>query len=298
MAKIVTVVIPTYKNRGGLIRAVKSVLVQDYNNVEVIVVDDNPPESKERTETEMQMVEFADDSRVVYIKHPHNRNGAAARNTGIKASKGEYITFLDDDDKYLPGKIYEESMFLDNHPEYDAVYCYALRNGKQHKQLAIEGDASRQVLLLETFMQTSLLMFRRDAILSIKGFDEGFRRHQDYDVMLRFFHGGHKIGCLQKSLVEIGTNEGENIPSGEKLEEIKGFFFEKFMPYIEEIDAKEHGFKNKVLAKHYAGVFLNHVKHKEIKMAVKAFCKYSVKSPVVFFKVIKDSALLHLKGEA
>ena len=298
MAKIVTVVIPTYKNRGGLIRAVKSVLVQDYNNVEVIVVDDNPPESKERTETEMQMVEFADDSRVVYIKHPHNRNGAAARNTGIKASKGEYIAFLDDDDLFLRGKLDKQVVYLNNHPEYDGVYCMAQRKNKPYGNDKSEGDCTREMLMLQTCIYTPCQMFRREAIEQINGYDEKFRRHQDFDLLLRFFHAGFKIGCLPEILTEIGTNEGENIPSGKKMEEMKAYFFEKFMPYIEEIDAKEHGFKNKVLAKHYAGVFLNHVKHKEIKMAVKTFCKYSVKSPVVFFKVIKDSALLHLKGEA
>ena len=297
--KSVSVIIPTYKNRGGVVRSIQSVLEQDYLGLkEIIVVDDNAPESEYRKDTEKLMCQFSNTPKVIYIKHPENRNGAAARNTGIKASRGEYIAFLDDDDKYLPGKLKKQVAYLNDHPEYDAVYCQALRKGKEHKRSFYQGDATKQMLLLETFMQTSLLMFRREALLSIQGFDEGFRRHQDYDVMLRFFHKGYKIGCLPEPLVEIGINDGENIPSGKKLEEMKSFFFDKFMPYIDEINKEEKGFKNKVLAKHYAGVFLNHVKHKEIKMAIKTFCRYAVCSPAIFFKVIIDSAIIHLKGEA
>ncbi len=295
---IVSVVIPTYKNRGALKDAILSVLKQDYNNIEIIVVDDNDPSSVERKSTEIVMSEFADDKRVTYIKHQKNKNGAAARNTGIKASKGKYISFLDDDDLFLPNKLKKQLNFLDMHPEFAGVYCHALRNGKQHLERNDEGDATKQMLLLETFMQTSLLMFRRESIISINGFDEDFRRHQDYDLMLRFFHAGFKIGCIPEPLVELGINEGENIPSGKKLEETKQLFFDKFMPYIEEIDAKEHGFKNKVLAKHYAGVFLNHLKHHNLSMANRTFWRYFWKSPTTFTSVLANSLFVHLKGEA
>ena len=295
---MVSVIIPTYKNRGGLRKSVISALSQDYMDLEIIVVDDNSPESKERQMTEKVMEEFETEQKVIYIRHSENRNGAAARNTGIKASKGKYIAFLDDDDLFLQGKLDKQVLYLNNHPEYDGVYCMAQRKNKPYGTDKSEGDCTREMLMLQTCIYTPCQMFRREAIEHLKGYDEAFRRHQDYDLLLRFFHAGYKIGCLPEILTEIGTNEGENIPSGKKMEEMKVYFFEKFMPYIEEIDAKEHGFKNKVLAKHYAGIFLNHVKHKEIKMALKTFCKYSVKSPVVFFKVIIDSATLHLKGEA
>ena len=155
-----------------------------------------------------------------------------------------------------------------------------------------------EMLMLQTCIYTPCQMFRRGAIEKIGGYDETFRRHQDYDLLLRYFHAGFKIGCLPEVLTEIGANEGENIPSGKKMEEMKKYFFEKFKPYIDEIESKEKGFKNKVLAKHYASVFLNHVKHREAKRAGKTFCKYVVKSPCEFFKVIIESATIHLKGEA
>ena len=56
--------------------------------------------------------------------HDVNKNGAAARNTGIRYSKGQFIAFLDDDDSWLPTKIERQLEFLSLHTEFDAVYTY------------------------------------------------------------------------------------------------------------------------------------------------------------------------------
>lgn len=293
---MISVIIPTYKNRGGLSKSIDSVLSQSCeDDIEIIVVDDNAPDSQERLMTENLMEVYANEKRVVYIKHPQNKNGAAARNTGIQASKGEFIAFLDDDDFFLPEKLSKQVAFLRGHHEYDGVYCMAKKNGKPYGTDTSEGDCTREMLMLQTCIYTPCQMFRREAIMNINGYDETFRRHQDFDLMLRFFHAGHWIGCLNEILTEIGTNEGENIPSGEKIEEMKKYFFEKFMPYIEEINYKEPGFKNRVLAKHYAGVFLNHVKHSNYYRAIKIFNTYFFKSPRTFLKVLTNSLRLHLK---
>lgn len=293
---LVSVIIPTYKNRGGLHDAITSALHQNYANLEVIVVDDNPPESVARKDTETLMRQFEDDERVIYLRHLENKNGAAARNTGIKGSKGDFIAFLDDDDKFLQGKLAKQVNYLVEHPEYDAVYCMAKRNGRPYGTDNSEGDCTREMLMLKTCIYTPCQMFRRESLITINGYDESFRRHQDYDLMLRFFHQGYKIGCLPEILTEIGANEGENIPSGKKMEEMKNYFFEKFMPYIDEIDSREKGFKNHVFAKHYAGVFLNHVKHRNFGMALMAFDRYFFKAPATFFGVLMNSVLLHMKG--
>lgn len=293
---MISIIIPTYKNRGGLLKSIDSVLKQKCDTaIEIIVVDDNNPETPERKTTEALMRQYEAISQVVYIRHPYNKNGAAARNTGIRSSQGEYIAFLDDDDLFLPGKLQKQREYLDMHPEYDAVYCLAERSGRPYGTDKSEGDCTREMLMLQTCIYTPCQMFRRTAINRINGYDESFRRHQDYDLLLRFFHAGYKIGCLPEILTEVGTNEGENIPSGQKLEDMKHYFFEKFMPYIEEIDKNERGFKNKVLAKHYAGVFLNHVKHHHHGMAIRVLNEYFFKAPSVFSKVLYNSMIIHMK---
>ena len=294
--KTVTVIIPTYKNRGGLTRSVDSVLAQDYEGlIEVIVVDDNNPNSDDRKNTQTLMQKYSDNPKVVYICHEKNKNGAAARNTGIKASKGDYIAFLDDDDLFLNGKLTKQVYYLDAHLEFDAVYCLARRGKYGCSQKVLEGNCTRDILMLESNFYTPSLMFRRDALEKNNGFDESFRRHQDYELLLRFFDEGYKIGCVPEVLIEIGLNMGENSPSGQRLEDLKAYFFSKFERYILAEEDKTVGFANKVYAKHYACVFLSHIKHKYYGKALRVLCKYMPKSPSIFLKVIKSSLLLHLK---
>lgn len=294
--ELVSIIIPTYKNRGGLSKSIDSVLQQDYENIEILVVDDNEPDSEWRNKTERLMSDYLANSKVKYIKHPENKNGAAARNTGIRYSKGQYIAFLDDDDWFLPEKLTKQISFLQNNLDVDSVYCLAQRKGKRYGHSEYEGDVSKELLLLKTNMFTPCLMFRRKAILSIEGFDETFRRHQDYDLLLRFFNAGYKIGCLKEQLTEIGVNMGENEPYGLKLRELKEYFFEKFSPYIESIDKQDRGFKNKVYAIHYAGAFLTQIKHHYFREAISYFIKYGLKDPIDFFSVINTHFWIHFKN--
>ena len=96
---LVSVIIPTYKRPDYLDRAIDSVLNQTYNNIEIIVVDDNNPNTEGRERTEKIMRRYENNPHVIYIKHEYNKNGSAARNTGFKASHGVYLAFLDDDDQ-------------------------------------------------------------------------------------------------------------------------------------------------------------------------------------------------------
>ena len=115
----VSVIIPTYGGSDSLIRAVESVLAQSYCSFDVIVVDDNNPNTRARKQTELMMQRYTQDSRVIYIKHEHNKNGAAARNTGAKFSESKYLCLLDDDDIFLTNRLLYQVEFLENNPEYE-----------------------------------------------------------------------------------------------------------------------------------------------------------------------------------
>lgn len=287
MPGLVSVIMPTYKDRGGLQRAVKSVLSQTYENIELFVVDDNSPESEWRTHTEKVMLEFSDNPKVHYIKHEINKNGAAARNTGINASQGEYIAFLDDDDWFLPEKIEKQVAYLEEHSEYAGVYNFALREDKQIPTHPYEGDNSKPLLMLQTNMFTPSLCFRAEAVRAIHGFDESFRRHQDYEFLLRFFAAGYRIGCLQEYLTGLCTNQGENIPTLEKQLEIKEYFFEKFHDVIDTIERVDKGFTKRLYATHYGNVAWYAIKQKRYGIFISLLNKYFRKSPVLFSKPIR-----------
>lgn len=290
---LITVVIPTYGARGALARAVDSALAQQGVDLDVVVVDDNNPDTPARKATQAIMDAYAADSRVRYICHQHNRNGAAARNTGIHAAKGEYVAFLDDDDMFLPGKLRAQLDYLNANPQFDAVYCLACRDGKALPATPYEGNASEHILMMEASMYTPTLMMRRQALLHSGAFDESFRRHQDYQMLLSFFRHGHRIGCLQQVYTELGGNEGENYVTGEALNKLKKNFLGLFATVIDRIDKEQPGFRNRVYARHYAAVFLQHVKGRHWGMALGTL-KYFFKSPSTFTKVLTASVRAHL----
>ncbi|MCI0616687.1 glycosyltransferase, partial [bacterium] len=92
---IFSVVIPTYNRGHVLTRAIQSVLNQTFSDFELIIVDDGS------TDKSLELVEQINDPRIFYIRQ-ENQGVSAARNAGVKVSKGKYITFLDSDDEALP----------------------------------------------------------------------------------------------------------------------------------------------------------------------------------------------------
>lgn len=85
-----TIIVPTYNRPGMLAEALDSVQRQTFEDFECVVVEDGPP---------APVGKVPDDSRFRLIRHDRNRGLSAARNTGLESSRGDYVTFLDDDDR-------------------------------------------------------------------------------------------------------------------------------------------------------------------------------------------------------
>lgn len=93
---LISIVMPTCRRPALLRRAIRSVVTQTFERFELIVVDDGCDEET------VEIVKSFQDERIVLVRHERNRGAAAAYNTGIRASRGEWVSFLDDDDEYLP----------------------------------------------------------------------------------------------------------------------------------------------------------------------------------------------------
>lgn len=288
--KKVSVIIPTYGGSISLHDSVESVLRQTYPDIEIIVVDDNNPDTEARRSTESVMNSFVNETRVKYVKHDHNRNGAAARNTGFKNSCGDYICLLDDDDIFLPEKIEKQVIFLESHPEFDACYCWRVQEGKEI-QATFTGDLSQQLLEQSFTPTTCALMLRRSCYLALNGFDESYRRHQDYEFLLRFFKK-YRIGVVKEVLLEIRGNEIHNQLRGEKLYEMKAHFFSQFDKDIDRIDKSNPGFKKRVYASHFSSACKAFIRYGDYGLAIKAYRNYGVKGGLLFwryfFKIINS----------
>ena len=114
----VSIIIPTYNRANFLGEAVASALGQDYGQIEVIVIDDGS------TDDTKKVLETFKDQRLV-CAHQENAGRSRARNRAIAMARGQYITFLDSDDYYLPSKVGTQVAFLDANPQFGMAYMSA-----------------------------------------------------------------------------------------------------------------------------------------------------------------------------
>lgn len=283
-APLVSVIIPTYKSRGGLQKSIESVLAQTYHNLEIIIIDDNNPNTEERIHTEKQMRKYTSNPKIIYLQHEVNKNGSAARNTGIYHSTGDYIAFLDDDDEWMPTKITKQINYILNN-NVDGVYTRFVSNNKIPYITPYQGNAIIPLLMGRTRMYTSTLLLSRKSVMAINGFDESFRRHQDYEFLIRFFNHGYKIGYIDDALVKYGALGG-NMLIGKDLELLKDKFLYTFNSIIEKIDSNNPGKGLEIVVSNYAIVFYSNLSFKQYKDAYNILIKYFRMSPICFINQI------------
>lgn len=249
---LVSVVIPTYGRSHLLERAIDSVLDQTYDNIEIIVVDDNDSNSEHRVDTKNVLQKYLKNDQIIYLKHEKNSGGSVARNTGIKASGGEYIALLDDDDEWFPEKLEKQIAYFENLDEsVGVIYCsYILEefDGDRECIRSEKGNLTKELLMLKFDPgASSTLVFRKNILEEIGYFDERFARHQDLEVLIRLCRN-YLVDVCQDVLLRIN---GHNFPSASKTLEVKKVFFDTFK---QDIDSFFFFERRKIYAQHYIGL--------------------------------------------
>ncbi len=181
----VSVVIPTYNRVSTVVRAIESVLTQTYQDLEIIVVDDGS------TDNTHEVIRRLHDPRLRYIRHDGNRGGSAARNTGIEASTGEYIAFLDSDDEWLPQKLEKQVYLLQrSDSSVGAVYSGFVVINEHGERTNISIPKYRGAILKDLFSVNSVgtvstVMIRRECVSQVGAFDSAMVSCQDWDMWIR-----------------------------------------------------------------------------------------------------------------
>ena len=179
---LVSVIIPTFNRSWTIIEALQSVLAQNYKPLELIIVDDGSSD-----DTMEKLKPFME--QIIYLKQ-ENKGVSAARNIGIKKSKGEFIAFLDSDDLWLPSKISCQINFFNSNPS--AIICQTeeiwIRNGKKVNPMKKHKKKSGMIFeesLELCLVSPSSVMMKKTFFDVIGYFDEDFFACEDYDLWLR-----------------------------------------------------------------------------------------------------------------
>ena len=216
--KLVSVIVPTYRRSETLRNALNSLAAQTYPNFEIVLVDDNDDADWNAAVSEIVSHFRAEHPSVslAHIENHPNQGSARSRNIGIDRASGSYITFLDDDDLYLPEKIARQLAFMEErgcdysitdlmlYSEHDRLIDQRIRSYIRDT----DKNSLQEYHLKYHMTGTDSLMFRKSYLLQIGGFapiDVG----DEFYLMQRAIEGDGKFGYLPGCDIKAYVHTGE-----------------------------------------------------------------------------------------
>ena len=188
----VSVIIPVYNGEKYLEEAIKSILNQNYDNLECIVVDDGSIDGSAFIAKKF--------GQVVYL-HQDNAGVAAARNRGVQNTSGEYLAFLDADDIWDGEKLTIQINYMEENPNIGYSFT-------RHSLFLAEGVAELPSWVRKNQYEQemsayipSALVVRKSVFEAVGNFDENYRVSEDSDWFMRARDAGIKLGIVEKTLL-------------------------------------------------------------------------------------------------
>jgi glycosyltransferase involved in cell wall biosynthesis len=181
----VTAAVTTYNRPKMVKKAINSVVSQSYCPLEIIVVEDGS-QSKIQSWIEKKI-----DKKVEYVRHKKNKGLPAARNTAIERASGEYIGFLDDDDRWRPTRIEEQVHRLkklsDSIRSRTGVIYAAAESIDEYGNSSInypknEGNLRKEIVKKGPRTTSSSFLFKISALKDVGRFDEKMPSSVDHDI--------------------------------------------------------------------------------------------------------------------
>ena len=189
----ISVLIPSYNRADLLPRALESIWQQDFDDLEVLVVDDGSSDGT---------IDWLDEQKKThpqlrYLVHDHNRGESAARNTALREARGTYVAFLDSDDEWLPGKLATQYHYLTAvAPETAGVVTASYIDDGETRTLLDdwhlhEPVTERRLLVKGCGLNLNhTILMKRETALAAGPYDESLHLYVDLDWVLRFLAKG------------------------------------------------------------------------------------------------------------
>lgn len=245
----VTAVVTTYNRFELAKRAIRSVILQTYSPLEIIVVEDSG-----NSGIEGWLTQFCDQN-IKYILHPTNRGLAAARNTSIGMAEGEYIAFLDDDDEWKPTRVEKQIDLIKALGERARKKCGVVSccvetiidNGKYISIGRAGNVGNMKEAIIKDGMMTpsSTFLFSKLALQEVNGFDEILPSSIDHDIWMSLAVRGYDAWAVEEPLAIDHGRRGRLTMMSDTSRRIKGvrMYVEKWMPVFQEWFGEVAGLK-------------------------------------------------------
>ena len=285
--KFISVVVATYRRKNSLILAIESIQKQTYPSFEIVLVDDNADIAWNKIVKE---IASRFDS-IIYIQNKINRGSAITRNIGVAAASGEYITFLDDDDVYLPEKIsHQISAMKLTGSDYSVTDLMLYnKNNKLIETRKREGIKSENIKeLMEYHLKyhitgTDTFMFKKTYLDKIGGFPE-IDIGDEFYLMANAITGGgvfqYISGCNVKAYIHSGE---EGLSSGQAKIDGENRLFSFKSGFNSELDKSTRKY---IKMRHYAVLAYSRLRMKQYGGFIKNLATSIYSSPVGFVNLI------------
>jgi glycosyltransferase involved in cell wall biosynthesis/ubiquinone/menaquinone biosynthesis C-methylase UbiE len=234
---LASVIIPTKDRPEMVAQAIQSVLNQTFKDLEIVVVNDGG------VDVQSVISRLNTKGNITYKKHNRALDRSAARNTGIRAARGKYIAYLDDDDTYHPNHIETLVEFLEN-SEYKVAYTDAVM-AQQEKQNGQYVTLARSVpysldfdndrILVSNCTPNLCLMHEKSCLDEVGLFDETLSTHEDWDLVIRLSRK-FNIAHIKETTCEFTQrNDGTNTSSRNRADftRTREIIFNKYRQYAE-----------------------------------------------------------------
>lgn len=283
MKPLVSVIVATYRRDECLKRALKSLAMQTFSDFEIVLVDDNDDQ-----EWNCKVAQIVDEFKsehptvaLVYIQNHPNLGSAKTRNKGIDAAQGDYITFLDDDDLYMPEKISAQYSFMDEQvldfsiTDLDLYYDDETLSEHRTREYIKKTDCASltRYHMMYHLTGTDSMMFTKEYLEKIDGFapiDVG----DEFYLMERAICGRGKFGYLNRCDIKAYVHRGEGgLSSGQVKIDGENRLFEYKQKYFSQLDKKSVRY---IKMRHHAVLAFAYARMKRIgeftKEAFLSFC--------------------------
>jgi len=222
---LVSVIIPTF-NRKDLIRgAIQNVLAQTYQNLELIIVEDGSNTGID------EYIKSLGNDKIIYKRHNNNFGLGVSRNTGMNVAKGDYIAFMDDDDRWLKEKIKLQLDILTNcENKKTMIYCYKKINNanilsRKHKKSNIRGLMLNHIFR-GSLIPSSSMMIPKDLLIDLGGHSENLKSCVDHDLWMKLAINDFNMDLVEEELVYSVNHDNQRMVDNfdDRLIGIKQFF--------------------------------------------------------------------------